>query len=109
MKLSSLALCVFLFIGQSSFADGPERFEVSISRNSVSPSDIVVSANKSIELIVHNTGKSQTIFRSSSLNREVIIAPDQSTSISLGSLRPGAYYFSGEFKSGSAQGRILVK
>lgn len=108
MKLSKV-LFVFLFLSQASFADGPERFEISISKNRVSPADTVVSSKNSIELIVHNKGKSQAVFRSGSLNREVIIAPNQSASISLGTLRSGAYYFSGEFKSGSAQGRILVK
>lgn len=74
-----------------------------------SPAEIVAPAQTKFKLVVKNEGGTTEEFESAELNREKIIAPNQSVTIFLGPLPAGSYNFFGEFHPKTAQGKLIVK
>ena len=85
------------------------QIKLTIQNGLFEPSDIKVSANKRIELIIENKGPGAEEFESKDLKREKVIPVGQTVKITLGSLKKGVYKFFGEYHQDTAKGQLTIE
>ena len=86
-----------------------EEIAIAIKNNRFEPSEIKVKAGVKIKLKVTNNDPTMEEFESHSLNREKMIHPGKTVTITIGPLKPGAYDFFGEFHPDTAKGKIIAE
>lgn len=84
------------------------EIEIIIKEHKFSPEIIEVPCDRKIRLIVHNQDDTVEEFDSPDLKREKIIPGKSSAHIILAPLKPGKYYFIGEFHPQTAKGCLVV-
>jgi hypothetical protein len=84
-------------------------FTLVLENHTFSPDEIVIPANKKVQLIIENKDAEAEEFDSFDLNREKVIFPQRQARLFIGPLPPGQYEFFGEFHPDTARGRVLVK
>jgi hypothetical protein len=82
---------------------------IEIENHLFSPSEITITANTKIKLLVKNLDATSEEFESYELNREKVIMGNQKAVIFIGPLPAGEYPFFGEFYPKTAQGIIIAK
>jgi len=105
--LMSLALYALSFIALPVFAT--EVIEVAIRDHLFFPSEIEISANTKVKLLIINHDDTAEEFESYELNREKVIPANSQSSVFIGPLPKGVYPFFGEFFPKTAQGKVIVK
>lgn len=106
---------VFLIIGLLAIFAVPqvvaaeEEIDITIKNNRFEPSEIKVKAGVKIKLKVTNSDPTMEEFESHSLNKEKMIHPGKTVTITIGPLKPGVYDFFGEFHPDTAKGKIIVE
>jgi len=90
-------------------AAAEETIRIVIKDHRFTPSEVKVKANSKAILIVTNEDQTAEEFESSSLNREKVVRPGQSITVTLPALKPGSYDFYGEFHPDTAQGKIIAE
>ncbi len=101
-----LATCTFF--ASTCFAD-IRVIELVIQNGMFLPTQIEISSDERIELLIKNQGTDAEEFESLALRKEKIILPAKSTTIKLGPLAKGTYRFFGDFHPTTASGAIIVK
>ncbi len=86
-----------------------EEIKITIKGNRFEPSEIKVKAGVKIKLKVTNSDPTMEEFESHSLNKEKMIHPGKTVTITIGPLKPGVYDFFGEFHPDTAKGKIIVE
>ena len=90
-------------------AAAEETIRIVIKDHRFTPSEVKVKANTKAILIVTNEDQTAEEFESSSLNREKVVRPGQSITVTLPALKPGSYDFYGDFHPDTAQGKIIAE
>ncbi len=106
--VSSLLIYVTLINAISVFAKDTLNIEITIQDHKFYPDIIEISAGQKVKLIIHNKDNSLEEFDSVDLKREKIIPANSVAYIVIAPLRPGVYYFIGEFNPDTARGKIIV-
>jgi len=83
-------------------------FVIEIKNHLFYPAELNIPANQKVKLIIINHDKLAEQFESFDLNREKVIFGEARTTIYIGPLPVGKYYYHGEFHANSAQGVIHV-
>jgi hypothetical protein len=112
MKKITVALLMFFVFGESVITQADiqeQEVRIVIKDHQFFPSEVKVKANTKIKLLVSNEDTTAEEFESFSLNREKIIRPGQTATITLPPLKPGIYDFFGEFNPKTAKGRIIAE
>jgi plastocyanin len=112
MKRISI-ICLLPMIALSAAAAPPALAEeasytLTLGDKGFEPGTLEVSAGKKISLIVKNEKKKPAEFESVALNREKVIPPGKSVTISIGPLTAGTYSYFDDFDT-SHQGTISAK
>jgi hypothetical protein len=82
---------------------------LTIQDHRFTPAELVVPANKAIEIEVINKDPTAEEFDSSALKAEKIIAGGQTGVVRIKPLDPGSYPYVGEFHSETAKGVVVAK
>jgi len=90
-------------------AAAEQALAVTIRNHRFEPAELTATAGEKIVLTVTNADAAPEEFDSPDLNREKLIRPGQTVTITLPALKPGGYLFSGEFNPTTATGRLVVK
>jgi plastocyanin len=110
MKNAKLVVALLLGLtAMPSWADEVPAFNLLIKGGHFTPETITAPAGKKFQLVVKNEGPGAEEFESSDLNREKVIAPGKTLTISFGPLAAGSYKFVGEYHEDTAKGTIVVK
>jgi len=88
-------------------AKRPE-FHLALKKHLFYPAQIIIPANIKVKLVILNHDNSVEEFDSFDLNREKVIFPKQKSTIFIGPLPVGEYYFFGEYHPNSARGKVIV-
>ncbi len=83
--------------------------KIRIEKGRFIPSNIEISTDTKVKLVIENLDDTPEEFESYDLNREVLINPLSTASFYIGPLSPGLYKFEGEFSPETAQGIVRVK
>jgi plastocyanin len=111
MKMLINSLCfIFLFLSSKDCLAEKGILEVSISikDHKFYPDLIEVPEGQKIRLTVNNLDNTIEEFDSIDLKREKIILGNSFAHIMLAPLKPGRYYYVGEFHADTAKGCIVV-
>ena len=82
--------------------------EIIIKNHKFEPDIIEVQAGVKIRLTIHNRDSTIEEFDSPDLKREKIIPGNSTAYIVLAPLKPGKYFFMGEFHASSAKGYLVI-
>ncbi len=85
------------------------EIKIMIKDGKFNPQEVKVKAGIKIKLIVTNSDKSASEFESVDLDREKVVRPGQSITISLSNLDPGSYDFFDHFHPKTPHGKIIVE
>lgn len=83
--------------------------EVLAKDGKFSPTEIEMTTQERIILVINNQGSDAEEFESIPLHKEKIVLPGRSISLKIGPLPKGVYHFFGDFHPETAQGNITVK
>ncbi|GHE77302.1 cupredoxin domain-containing protein [Thalassotalea profundi] len=106
--LTQLLLVSFLILSTEIEA-ADNTYYLVIENHVFKPSVIEIPPNKKVKLVIHNKDKLPEEFDSFDLNREKVIFAGKKSTIYIGPLPAGEYYFIGEYHPVSAQGKVLIK
>ncbi len=73
------------------------------------PETIVVPANRRVTVKIVNASHEAIEFESFKLNREKVVGPGETVTITLPALKPGRYDFYDDFHADVPQGTIVAK
>jgi hypothetical protein len=102
-------MVVIALLASSMVAAKTPIIEIKIKDHLFYPSELVISANKKVKLLVINADETAEEFESYELNREKIITGNSKSIIFIGPLPAGRYPFFGEFYPKTAQGVIIAQ
>ncbi len=114
MNRISVIICALLAIASIATAAAlptsaqEASYTLTIGDKGFEPGTLDVRAGEKISLTVKNTKKKPAEFESVALNREKIVPPGRSVTISIGPLEAGTYGFFDDFDN-SHQGTISAK
>lgn len=111
MKILIKSLCFICFLYNINYclAEGDiVEVEISIRNHKFHPDVIEVPEGRKIRITLNNLDSTIEEFDSVDLKREKIILGNSSAHIILAPLKPGRYYYVGEFHSETAKGCIVV-
>lgn len=86
-----------------------QEYVLTIKDHKFSPPELVVPAEKRIEIRVENHDATREEFESYELNREQEIEGNDQIVVFIGPLKPGKYKYFGEFHQDTAQGIITAE
>ena len=104
----SLSILYFLFSTGLAFASEVLEIELILKDHKFSQELIEVPKGRKIRLTIKNEDPTVEEFDSIDLNREKIIPGNSAVHVILAPLKPGKYYFMGEFHSDTATGCLVV-
>ena len=81
---------------------------IAIKDGRFAPSEVPVSANAKVKLIVRNQDSSMSEFESTELHREKTVAPGQEITVFVGPLDAGSYEFFDDFHPKN-RGHLVAK
>ncbi len=84
-------------------------FTLELNDGVLMPERIVIPANKTVKLVLKNTGSSAAEFESLDLRREKVLAPGTVSFVVLRKVSPGTYDFYDEFHIDTARGVIVAE
>jgi hypothetical protein len=97
-------LCLLSFAAQAD-----DAYTLSIKNHRFEPVELKVPAGRRVELQIRNQDSSAEEFESYELNREKIVAGNQSATVYIGPLVAGRYPFFGDFNRDTARGTIVAQ
>lgn len=108
--LVALNLVLLLFAGGIAVAaTADDVVELRFENRKFIPETLNVPANRSFKIKVVNTSKEAIEFESFKINREKVIGPGETVTISIPALKPGSYDFYDDFHRDVPEGKIVAK
>lgn len=101
-------VCFFLLFSIKAVS-AEKSYLLTIKNHVFIPSVITIPANEKVKLVIHNKDALAEEFDSFDLNREKVIFAGKKSTLFIGPLPTGEYYFFGEYHPISAQGKVVVK
>jgi plastocyanin len=83
--------------------------ELRFENHRFTPQTITVPANQRLRIRVINASKETIEFESFKLNREKVVGPGETVTITLPALKPGSYDFYDDFHQDVPEGTIIAK
>jgi plastocyanin len=107
---SALGL-ILLFAGAPAFAASAQDdvVELRYENRKFIPQSLDVPANRSFRIKIVNGSKEAIEFESFKLNREKVVGPGETVTVTVPALKPGSYDFYDDFHRDVTEGKIVAK
>ncbi|MDB5800118.1 MAG: hypothetical protein JWL63_1057 [Rhodocyclales bacterium] len=109
LAVSALTLSVLFGTFMAPLAQADEDIKLVIENHLFVPTEIRVSANQKIRIVIDNRDATPEEFESQGLRAEKVIPGKSKGVVVVGPLKPGRYAFYGEFNAKTAQGVLIAE
>ena len=83
--------------------------ELRFENRKFTPQTLSVPANRPFKIRIFNAGKEAIEFESFKINREKVVGPGETVTVSVPALKPGSYDFYDDFHRDVPEGTIVAK
>ena len=111
MKSFLIALnLVLVCAGSAAYAaSADDAVELRYENRNFIPQTLEVPANRAFKIKIVNASKEAIEFESYKVNREKVVGPGETVTVSIPALKPGTYDFYDDFHRDVPEGKIVAK
>lgn len=107
--MRTIVFFVLMTISSLAIASTDVEIEIHIKDHKFQPDEIKANEGQKIKIIIINDDETIEEFESEDLKREKIVPPKGQVNVILAPLKPGKYFFYGDFHKESAQGHLIIE